>query len=617
MGFISEETIQKVIAASDIVAVIQGYFPLKKAGPAWKALCPFHSERSPSFTVNAARQTFKCFGCGAGGGVVKFVEMHDHLSFPDAIRRLADRAGIPVVEEESDADALLAHRQRKELISLHREAMDWFHELLLSDPQAEPARRYWRSRGFDGQVARRWKIGFAPPLAATVLAWAQERKIAEKLLVEGGFISFGDEEGGRRRREPWFRFAGRLMFPIANDQGEVVGFSGRILDSEAQAAKYLNSPETPIFNKGRLFFGLDRSRRAIAKQHRAIVCEGQLDLIACVEAGVENMVAPLGTAFTEHHARLLRRLADECVLCFDSDTAGVKAAGRAFRELAKAGMFVRVADLPPGEDPDSLIRSQGAAALLQRVEEAKSFVDFQLAVLVRTTDMAQVRDRLRAAAELAGGIAALSEKAVQEDAINHAAVRLNVPADDLRRMVVRAVRDAAKEASRERRPTGDEAPASEAPVVISNRAVLLLCRLFLTDHEARHWLRGQEDTAFLAEMAETEMLRRLWELDDLNPADEVSVVTVLTRFTDAEQAFLSQLLGDHAPTRGVEDARVALLALKSQWMKGRIDLLGAHVREPGLSDAEKLRLTEEYMALSLQLRTLQGHMKLPASLIPF
>ena len=632
MGRLSEETIQQVIAASDIVAVVQSYFPLRRAGSAWKAVCPFHSERTPSFQVNPARQMFKCFGCGAGGGVVKFVELYEHVSFPDAVRRLAERAGIPVIESEDSAEELGAFRQRKELLSLHHALTDWFHQLLLTDRQAEPARRYWKSRGLDGEAARRWKIGFAPPEPARVLAWAREHAVRDDLLAEGGLMLFTDDDG-RRRREPWFRFAGRLMFPITNEQGEVIAFSGRLLDAEAKAAKYLNSPETPVFNKSRVFFGLDRARRAITREKRSIICEGQLDLITCVEHGIEAIVAPLGTAFTEHHARRLHQLADEAVLCFDSDAAGVKAAGRAFAILARAGVHVRVAELPPGDDPDTLVRRDGPDALRARIDAAPGYFDFQLTHLSRTTDLSQVRERLRAAADLATGIACLGEKAAQEDAINRTATRLAVPPEDVRKLVVRATRDAARERRFEgaRAPqapdaaragtatTGESVAATDGPVLPDNRTIVALCRLLLIDPDARDWLQHTE-ADWLDALPGTEFLQRLRREAVFNPADPAATTLFLASLTPRESEAAHSLLADTSPTHGLTEARAAFHELKGQWLRREIAQRHARQRSGSLSPEEQLTLMAELADLSRQAKEAAAAAtlaRLPAHLAPF
>jgi DNA primase len=612
MGLIPEETIQQVIAASDIVGIISGHFPLKRVGSNFKALCPFHSERTPSFIVNPARNSFHCFGCHVGGGPVKFVELYEHVSFPEAVRRLAERAGIAIVEVADDAESAAANRQRKELLVLHREAAEWFHQLLLNDAMAGPARGYWKRRGLSGDHARRWKIGYAPPGADTIRGWAKERGISERLLIEGGLISCGDDAG--QPGQAWFRFGGRLVFPIHNEHGEVVAFSGRILDKDDQAAKYLNSPETPIFSKGRTFFGLDKSRRAIARAQRAIICEGQLDLITCFENGVENVVAPLGTALTDHHARMIRRLADEAILCFDSDTAGYKASGRAFRELARAGVFVRVVQLPDGEDPDSLIRSQGADAFRASLHQAVTFFDYQIGHLNRTADLTTARDRLRAVDELAPGIASLTEKTAQEDAIYQASTRLAVPTEDIRRRVSRAAREIARERRWDAAAPG---PAVEEPLVIASNAVRLLCKLALTDAAAREWLLATGDSAWLDDLGETELLSRLWRSPKIDPLQPTTVAAMIATLNDREQAFLSALLADNQPTRGLDDARAAFFQLKLQRLKGLIDQKQARLRLTNLPHDDIVKLTREVIDLNREIRELRALELLPASLVPF
>ncbi len=619
MALLSPETVQQIIAANDIVAVISGYFPVKRIGAAWKACCPFHNEKTPSFHITPSRGIFKCFGCQVGGDVIKFVQLYENISWPEAARKLAARAGIPIIETDDPTQTVEAHRVRKQLMSLHREIADWFHTLLLKEPEAEVARHYWRGRGLDGQVARNWKIGYAPQSVGRVLEWAKEKAIAERLLVEGGLVSFGDEEGRPRRGGAWFRFAGRLMFPLCNEQGEVVGFSGRILDGNKEAAKYLNSPETPIFNKGRLFFGLDKSKRAIVKTQRAVVCEGQIDLISCFENGVENVVAPLGTAFTEFHARILKRLTDEAVLCFDADAAGVKAAGRAFRELTKAGVHVRVAELPAGEDPDSLLRRDGSEAFAQRLEGAKPYVDFQLGHLSRTIDMGSIRDRLKAAVDISGNIACLGSKAAQEEAIHSVSTRLSVPTDDLRKFLGRAIREAAREqkAGRGPAPPAEEETAEQKPIAISDNAIRLLCRLLLTDQPARQWLMEQGTPEWLLELPDTELLIRLWQEKPLDPSDAASVATYVSQLGDREQSFVTSLLAERAPEGDVSHAKSAFLQLRSRRVRHLIDYHQSRLRTPGLTADEILALSSETVALNRELRDLKTLGFVPDAMVPF
>ncbi|MEM6916649.1 MAG: DNA primase, partial [Verrucomicrobiota bacterium] len=373
MALISQETIEKILDGVDIVELIQGYFPLKRAGTNWVAVCPFHNEKTPSFNVNPSRQTFHCFGCQAGGDAIRFVMMYDNLPFPEAAKTLADRAGVMIQEEVLDPQELAKIRGRSELKRMQASAADWFHRLLFKSPSAQPARDYLRNRGITMEVSRNWKFGFAPEDQRAFFEWAHGAGFTVEQLVQGGLAKWRDENRPDRGAYSFFRH--RLMFPVNDGMGEPIAFSGRVLSKEQRGGKYVNSPETGLFNKSKTFFGLDKSKRAIIQAKRAIVCEGQLDMIATFEAGIPNIVAPLGTAFTKDHARILKRHTDEVVLCFDSDTAGLNAASKAFRVLAPEGILVRLALLPEGEDPDSLIRSQGIGALEEILSSPPEFFD--------------------------------------------------------------------------------------------------------------------------------------------------------------------------------------------------------------------------------------------------
>src|SRR5215212_763207 len=404
MGTIPSQTIEQIAAANDIVDVIGTYFPLKRAGSTFKALCPFHQEKSPSFTVSPSRQTFHCFGCGAGGSVFRFVMDYEHLEFPAAVKKLAQRVGIPVIEERgtSSGDEDRQHEARRILLQLHSEAAEWFHENLVKRQVGEPAREYLKGRGIDKRIAKDWQIGFAPESWDAFLGWALERGYQQRLLLESGLIA-RREEGGSESKG-YDRFRNRIMFPIHNDVGEVIAFSGRILDKNAETAKYVNSPETPLFRKGRVLFGLHKTKRGLIEADCAIVCEGQLDLITLFEAGITNVVAPQGTAFTESQARILKRFVDEVVLCFDADAAGQKAAERSLDPLLQNDLIVRVADVPIGEDPDSLIRRDGNEAFQTRIKAARDFFDYWIDHETGDADLTSLAPKMQLAKRLAGTV---------------------------------------------------------------------------------------------------------------------------------------------------------------------------------------------------------------------
>src|SRR6266516_1222124 len=388
MGTIPSETIEQIAAANDIVEVIGSYFPLKRAGTNFKALCPFHQEKTPSFTVRPSRQTFHCFGCGTGGSVFRFVMDYEHTDFPSAVRKLAARAGITLVEKSRGRAADDEERQRElrqRLLKLHAEAAQWFHENLIKREVGKAAREYLRSRAITVEIAKRWQLGYAPDEWDAFGSWARARGYDARDLITSGLVRTKDEADSDQNQisnlkpqTSYDRFRGRIMFPIHNDVGEVIAFSGRLLKDEEGAAKYLNSPETPLFRKGNVLFGLDKTKRALIDANCAIVCEGQLDLISLFEAGITNVVAPQGTAFTENQARILKRFVDEVVLCFDSDAAGAKAAERSLDALLQNDLIVRVVELPPAEDPDSLVRREGKEEYENRIAGARDFFDYRI-----------------------------------------------------------------------------------------------------------------------------------------------------------------------------------------------------------------------------------------------
>src|SRR5436309_3646888 len=428
MGTIPSETIEHIAAANDVVEVISSYFPLKRAGANFKALCPFHQEKTPSFQVSPQRQTFHCFGCGVGGSVFRFVMEYEHVDFPSSVRKLAARVGIPIIEERGGEEEDRQHESRRTLLKLHAEAAGWFHENLLKKEFAEPARTYLKNRGIDRPVAKDWQLGFAPDNWDAFLRWALDRGYSRTQLMQSGLVKPRDEE--RPSGDIYDRFRGRIMFPICNDLGEVIAFSGRLLESDPKAAKYVNSPETPLFQKGRVLFGLHQTKRALIEANCAIVCEGQLDLISLFEAGIKNVVAPQGTAFTEHQARILTRFVDEVVLCFVADQAGRKAAEHSLDALLQHDLIVRVADMPPGEDPDSLIRRNGKEEFEKRATSARDFFDYWIDREAAVVDLSSLRAKMQLARKLAETVSQVRDPLMRGQVLNKMSARLGVPASE-------------------------------------------------------------------------------------------------------------------------------------------------------------------------------------------
>lgn len=635
MPIISQETIQKILDETDIVELIQGYFPVKRAGVNYLALCPFHNEKTPSFNINPQRQIFHCFGCHVGGDAIKFVMMYDNLPFPEAARQLANRAGITIEEAAFDPREEARSKARSELKRMQRSAADWFHRLLFKSPGAQPARDYLRSRGLGMEVSRKWKFGFAPEDQRSFIEWSRAEGFSVPQLVEGGLAKWRDENNPQRGAYSFFRH--RLMFPVNDAMGEPIAFSGRVLSPDQRGGKYVNSPETAIFQKSKTFFGLDKSKRAILQAKKAILCEGQLDLIAAFEAGVENVVAPLGTAFTEDHARVLKRFTDEVVLCFDSDTAGLNAASKAFRILAPSGMLVRLALLPEGEDPDSLIRSRGIDALREILESAPEFFDFQIDRRGSALNQGSLRDRLNFARDLASDIALVDDKMLQDSLVSRVTVRLGVGEDEIRKLVRNAAvsREKAektkhrREAAIRRReeetsanghpaggPPGEFAAPAAAPrggaqgdpgsppaggeTGLANRSVRLLCRALLTDPETRSAITAEAPPAFLEDLTETELLTRVWRAP-VDPSRPSSVNAFIGTLSPPEQETISRLLTEESARTTPDLARECVRALRRQSIQNQISVTKAQLGTPGLTTDSIAGLNKQLLDLREQL----------------
>jgi DNA primase len=481
------ETVEQVLATTDIVDLIGAYLPIKRAGSRFQALCPFHQEKTPSFSIDPVRQRYHCFGCKAGGDAISFVREHEGLTFTDAVRKLAGRVGIAVETQSADPREERERRARGRLLDLHREVSRYYHELLLTAPAAAHARDYLKSRGFGSEMAKRWEIGWAPP-ADTFAAWARGKNLAGRDLVDSG-IALKQDRGGL-----YFRFRDRLMFPIRNDHGDVIAFSGRQLREDPRSGKYINSPETSLFKKSNVLFALDRARKGILDAKHVLLCEGQIDAIACHERGITHAIAPLGTAFTPQHAKNLRRYTKEAVLCFDADSAGFTAVERAYRELAAAGLAVRVVTMPAGQDPDSFMREHGADAFRERLGSARNFFDFRIARAHEAKQLEGPQERADFARECADQLAAIGDHVTRDSMINHVATRLRVGVNELRDAVRRGTLKQSRRPAR-RAAEDSSAPARPAPEPAPlDPRIGYLCTLALRAVAARDWLGEQFET---------------------------------------------------------------------------------------------------------------------------
>ncbi|MBG9944517.1 DNA primase [Brevibacillus formosus] len=365
-GPTSDEFVNQVRAAVDIVDVVGEYVQLRKSGRAFLGLCPFHSEKSPSFNVNAERQFFHCFGCGAGGDIFSFLMKLEQLTFPEALHKLAERAGIAVPQPQQVEDSP-EKRMKHAMQEAHTFVSRLYHYVLTKTPYGQEAMKYLAKRGMSEATIAEYQIGFAPDSWDFVTQQLTKRGFSQELMVEAGLLARSDAG------KIFDRFRGRIMFPIQDSQGNVIGFGGRLLQgskpnsNQKSQPKYLNSPESLLFNKSATLFNLHRARPIIRKRKEALLFEGYVDVISAWQAGFMQGIATLGTALTEQQARILRRNTESVVLCYDGDAAGQEATSKAIHVLQQAGLIVRVAPLPQGVDPDDYIRQHGAEAFSQQV----------------------------------------------------------------------------------------------------------------------------------------------------------------------------------------------------------------------------------------------------------
>ncbi len=395
---VSSEIIQRIREQVDLVDLISTYVSLKKAGQNFKGLCPFHSEKSPSFSVNPSSQFFHCFGCQAGGDAFSFLMKQEGMTFIEALRELSQRTGIPLPERRAVSPKRESTLSRERYMHLYQLAKSFYHQNLLESPSGEGARQYLIQRGITTESWKIFQLGFAPAGWNGLSKWMEGQSISPQELVSAGLIVQKTKEGSERV-STYDRFRDRVMFPIDDSRGGTIGFGGRVMKEE-EIPKYLNSPETGLFSKGKSLYGLHNARRAAMAEGRFFLVEGYFDVIALHQHGVENAVAPLGTALTGEHIQILRRLVPAMTLVFDGDVAGKNAALRTLDLFLNAGVDVRVLVLPAGEDPDSFIRTQGVPRFRELEDRAQTLLDFAIASVLDGVQLKSVQDRVQRADDI-------------------------------------------------------------------------------------------------------------------------------------------------------------------------------------------------------------------------
>jgi DNA primase len=538
-GLYSEDILGEVARANDIVEVVSGYFPLKRAGKDYRALCPFHAEKTPSFHVSPSKQIYKCFGCGKGGSVFNFVMAKENVTFPEAVRILAERAGI---ELKNQAGAEKSAGERRQV----RDVMEWaaslFEKALRNPTAGEPARKYLESRAITQETIDRFRIGYAPEGWDNLIRAAARDHMPLELLETAGLVVRREDSPGC-----YDRFRARVMFPILDTLNRAMAFGGRALGDEQP--KYLNSPETPLFHKSEALYGLPQARPAIEKDRRAVVVEGYFDVIMPHQVGVPCVVATLGTALTAEHVRALKRYADEVVLIYDSDLAGQRAADRGMELFLAEDVRILIAVVPQGKDPYDFCRAEGAEPFRALMAGARDAFAFKWDLVSREFEAAKSPAAQRRALEAMLTSVVKAPSLAQEDLrlqrdliLGHMSRTLGIAEDTLRAELARLRRSAGRTAAGTE--TAGPAASGGGARYAAERALLmaLVCMPSRLDEVL---------AAMPPDRVEDAMLRRLYEALLANPSRrDADIESIVLPMEDVELSALAVQLFEQGEAFG-------------------------------------------------------------------
>lgn len=423
--YYSDDLIEEIRSRNDITDVISGYVKLQKKGSSWFGLCPFHNEKSPSFSVSRTKQMYYCFGCGKGGNVFTFIMEYENYTFQEAVKYLADRAGVALPETEETPEQKKAANLRSQLLEINKTAAKYFYYLLGSGHGQTAMNYLVNERRLTKETIVRFGLGYSDKFSNDLYKYLRQKGYSDHLLKESGLVTMDERRGASDK------FWNRVMFPIMDANNRVVGFGGRVMGEGSP--KYLNSPETKIFDKSRNLYGLNFAR--VSRRPNFIICEGYLDVISMHQAGFTNAVASLGTAFTSPHASLIKRYTDEVLLAYDSDGAGVKAALRAIPILKEAGLKIKVIHMEPYKDPDEFIKNLGVEAFEERIEKAENSFMFEIGILEKNYNLNDPQGKTDFYNETAKKLLEFTQELERNNYIEAIARKYGIAFNDLKRLV--------------------------------------------------------------------------------------------------------------------------------------------------------------------------------------
>jgi DNA primase len=593
--------VDEVRTAADIVKVVGDYVKLRKAGANYMGLCPFHQEKTPSFAVHPTKQIFHCFGCGVGGDVFKFVMLLENLTFPEALRRVAEKVGVTLRETIHDETFDANARERAALQKIHEAAGKFFASQLGGTAEGRAARAYLADRGLSDEVVGRFRLGYAPADGQGLTRWLRDSGFEIEMLEKSGLV-LRDNEGKRH----FDRFRRRVIFPISSESGKVVAFGGRALGDDQP--KYLNSPETPIYTKGRVLYHLDRAGSAIRKLDYAILVEGYMDCIAVASAGIENVVATCGTSLTESQIRLLTRYARRVVVNYDPDSAGVAATERSLNLLLEGGFEAKVLALPGGLDPDSFIRRQGAAAYRERLTAAPTYLDYLTERATAQHDLSRPEGKIAAANAVMPYLVRVPNPMLRAELANRLAERLRV--DE------RLLRDELKRAAGEGRREIQFRPETSASKATPAEKQLL--RAFMENEElADEFLAGLVEGSDLQGLATEATFKHL--LEARRRGEKIQPSSFETQLGAEAQRLAYESLFDAGEPPDREQVLDSLRALRKKRVEQELNRLAVAIKAAELEkdsaksrelQAARVKLDKEFKSVTLPSKNLaQGGTK--------
>lgn len=593
MQRIPEETIEQIRTSNDVVDVISEYVQLTKRGRNWFGLCPFHGEQTPSFSVSQDKQIFHCFGCGAGGNAITFVMDIDNLTFQEALSKLGSRVGVELDIEPQAGQSKIISKEEARMKEAHIFAMNYYHHLLLNTEEGEKALLYLEERGFSRELIEQYKIGWSLP------NW----DALTKLLERKGFVPVEMVECGllikkENKNEYFDRFRERIMFPVQDEAGQTIAFSGRVLNTETQDAKYMNSPESPIFQKSKVLYNLDVSRPIIRKKSKVIVMEGFMDVIAAAKAGIMNTVATMGTALTKEHIHKIKRLTDTVTLCYDGDAAGFEAAKRAAQLLMQEKIKTEIAILPNQMDPDDFVQQNGAEAFeKQIIDRPHAFLSFMMMAARRNKNFQFENDTLQYVQEVLEYFVGNSSPVERDLYIRQLAKETNISEDAIYQQFRKVEGKSIKQQSRQQAPPiAQNIPANRKKVQAIDRAEKLLLAHMLHQVDIVDRIHQEHGLhVFIHDSYEAIFVRLIGFYDTYPQADTHRFLEILEDI-DLRNLVMEATLTERDPEHASEEVSDCLRQIN----KHRI-MLQIHEKMHESKEAEKSLNMKRALELAIQI----------------